>query len=320
MAQGLQSMEPAPPLPPPVDGSDSEDAFSDEPLPPDILSEAEERPAKRRAARQQLVGPKVRKTPGSSVQRAAKTSAPQAAAGSVLRQARVPEHGDAIMEVFCPPRLVPAAAARGLSAKYSLDKEGSPVWDADSETDRRIAHAYVDQRMPYLLLLSPECRMYSILQRNCNLAKMDPAAVQQQQEQADRHIEFCCQLMRKQADGQRYFVMEQPAGASSWNLPCVQAMRRSLPNVALITFPQCRFGLRDPQGRPLQKHTGFLTNLHTIVERFAGLKCICALRGEEHGRIEGTVDGHKVSRWAQAYPDKLVQGLVSCVEEGLRGD
>ena len=171
-------MQLAPPLPPPVDASSSEDASpADEPLPPDILSDAEERPVKRQACSSQSAAQAKVARPAKARTSAAPAHQPRvakcavaktcAAGGIFVRQTCVPDSVDAVMEVFCPPRLVPAAKAHGLSAKHSLDKEGSPTWDADSEIDRRLALAYVAQRKPYLLLLSPECRMYSILQRNC---------------------------------------------------------------------------------------------------------------------------------------------------------
>ena len=231
------------------------------------------------------------------------------------RPAVRPDFEDHVMEVFCPPRLVPAARTRGLSGQFSLDKDGSPVWDANGEHGRRQAFDCLRASKPLFLLLSPECRMYSILQRNCNLAKMDPVKVKLQQEEADQHVHLCCQLIDEQCASGRFFLMEQPASASSWQLPCLQRIQASRPDIKLITFPQCRFGLRDLEGRPLQKHTGFLTNLSTVVERFAGLKCICSLRGETHGRIEGTQQGVRLSRWAQSYPPELVQALVTCVQE-----
>ena len=122
--------------------------------------------------------------------------------------------------------------------------------------------------------------MYSIMQRNTNLARMDPAVVASRQQAADLHMKLCAELMVMQASAGRKFVLEHPAGAASWSLPCIQKLREDVPDAVLLTFAQCRFGLRDPDGKPLQKLTSFLTNMRSIIERFAGLQCICKLRGE----------------------------------------
>ena len=82
---------------------------------------------------------------------------------------RLPVYVDAVMEIFSPPRLAPVAKQYGLAAQYSFDK---PEWDADDEICRRYLRAILDKQKPYMLVLSPECRMHSILQRDCNLAKM----------------------------------------------------------------------------------------------------------------------------------------------------
>ena len=143
------------------------------------------------------------------------------------------------------------------------------------------------------------------------------AVVASRQQAADLHMKLCAELMVMQASAGRKFVLEHPAGAASWSLPFFQKLREDMPDAVLLTFAQCRFGLRDPDGKPLQKLTGFLTNMRSIIERFAGLQCICKLRGEGHGRIQGVVQGKLVSRWAQKYPAQMVDALVDCCQQDL---
>ena len=149
--------------------------------------------------------------------------------------------------------------------------------------------ALVDRRRKYLLTLS-------ILQRNSNISCMDPLSFAQQQTTTDDHMTLCAQLMLLQAAAHRKFLLEQPSSASSCQLPDIQNVMDTVPDVFLISFPQCRFGLWDPERNSLLKRTKFLTNMRSVVRRFAGAKCICALLGEEHGRIEGAMGGHRVSR------------------------
>ena len=221
-----------------------------------------------------------------------------------------PSYSHALMEVFSTPRLVPVAAAHGLLAQHSLDKDSPAAWQADCAADRERARELVRSCRPYMLMLSPECTMYSIMQRNTNLARMDPAVVASRQQAADLRMKLCAELMVM-------LVLEHPAGAASWSLPCIQKLREDVPDAVLLTFAQCRFGLRDPDGKPLQKLTSFLTNMRSIIERFAGLQCICKLRGEGHGRTQGVVQGKRVSRWAQKYPAQMVDALVDCCQQDL---
>ena len=83
-----------------------------------------------------------------------------------------PSYSHALMEVFSTPRLVPVAAARGLLAQHSLDKDSPAAWQADCAADRERARELVRSCRPYMLMLSPECTMYSIMQRNTNLGSI----------------------------------------------------------------------------------------------------------------------------------------------------
>ena len=119
-----------------------------------------------------------------------------------------PSYSHALMEVFSTPRLVPVAAARGLLAQHSLDKDSPAAWQADCAADRERARELVRSCRPYMLMLSPECTMYSIMQRNTNLARMDPAVVASRQQAADLHMKLCAELMVMQASAGRKFVLE----------------------------------------------------------------------------------------------------------------
>ena len=86
----------------------------------------------------------------------------------------------------------------------------------------------------------------------------------EQQATADKHMGLCAELMLLQAAGQRKFLLEQPSSASSWQLPVIQDVTRRVPDVFLISFPQRRFGLRDPQGRPLITKENEVPDQHEV--------------------------------------------------------
>ena len=223
--------------------------------------------------------------------------------------------GDAVMEVFCPPRLVAEAQARGLKASISLDKDTG--WNANVALEKEHARALLEKHRPWLLLVSPECRMYSIMQRNCNQKKMDPKLWDQQMVEADDHVDFSMELCIAQGRAQRKFVFEHPSGAASWKKSSVQQVLREVPGARIVNFAQCRFGLQAPNGKPLQKLTKFLTNSKAVIQAFQGCQCVCTSLGLTHAQIEGSMQGHKMSRWAQKYPATLVSALIDCCQREM---
>ena len=222
---------------------------------------------------------------------------------------------DCLMEVFCPPRLVAEANRRGLRASVSLDQ--TTGWDANKTAEKQSGRILLATRKPWLLLVCPECRMFSILQRNVNVPKMDPTAVAHQMEEAIDHVAYSCELCVEQARSGRKFVFEHPSGASNWREEAIQNLLVEVPDARVISFAQCRYGLRAPDGRPMQKLTKFLTNSKAIIEEFAGRSCVCHLFDLQHAKIEGNMDGVKLSRHAQIYPPKLVRALVDCCQREL---
>ena len=72
--------------------------------------------------------------------------------------------------------------------------------------------------------------------------------------------------------GGRKFLHEHPAGASSWMLECVEAIRK-LEGVTVTVADQCMYGLktwstnRHVADTPAQKRTRFMTNNRAIANR-----------------------------------------------------
>ena len=217
---------------------------------------------------------------------------------------------EALTEFFSPPRFVPVCVANGLPASLSWDLEFG--WDANLQRDRDRAWKALDEQDPLLTTMSPECTMFSILQTNVNIAKMNPEVVERRVKVAIEHMKYCAEIARSRSAKGRKFLLEHPSGASSWKLPCIQALCRELPNCRIAHFAQCRYGLKSPAGKPIQKLTKFLTNCDSIFHEFNGKGCQCE---EEHQVIQGSVDGIKLSKWAQVYPKPLVQAVVDCCRQ-----
>ena len=62
-------------------------------------------------------------------------------------------------------------------------------------------------------------------------------------------------------------------------------------------------GLVCPEGHPLQKRTVFLSNSLMLVQPLA--KLCKGKHKKPHRRIEGSVKGHRLSTWSQAWPKRM---------------
>ena len=84
-------------------------------------------------------------------------------------------------------------------------------WDFSKEEDKERARKYQEEEKPLFIVGSPMCRMFSPLQN------MSPwTARKQKQLEADiEHLKFMVEIYRKQVEEGRYFIHEDPAGASS---------------------------------------------------------------------------------------------------------
>ena len=153
--------------------------------------------------------------------------------------------------------------------------------------------------------------MFSALQTLYNKNKMEKSVWNHRMGEAVVMWNYALEVAELQVKKNRGFVLEHPSSASSWKESKVDDVL-SLPGVKLISFDQCRFGLKSPMGKPMRKATRFLTNMDSVVVRFAGRRCLCA---EPHREIQGSEAGHRLSVYAQSYPPMLVQGLAAAASE-----
>jgi hypothetical protein len=223
----------------------------------------------------------------------------------------------ALTEIFSPPRFVKRCQEIGLPATHSWDL--TTGWNANNPADLQEVETYLNKEDPELTTMSPECTMFSIMQRNCNLKKMmetNPLEVERRMAEAIRHFDWCIEIARQRAAKGRKFLLEHPSSASSWNLRSVLQLCQDIPGCRFCCFAQCRYGLKGPgaDGKPMRKLTKFLTNSDAIYQEFHGKKCLCRSQGLVHQKIEGSINGVSLSKFAQIYPAPLVQAVVSCCQ------
>ena len=88
----------------------------------------------------------------------------------------------------------------GLSPGHSLDSTNG--WDFTVEAHRKKAWNLVKQTKPYMLIGSPPCTMFSMLQElNKHMHRDDPewmGEIEKRWRVAVQHIDFCVQVYRLQ--------------------------------------------------------------------------------------------------------------------------
>ena len=120
-----------------------------------------------------------------------------------------------ISEVFSPPRVTEMAVKFGLKPGDAMDLITG--WNFDREDHRQRARELIQQHRPKLLIGSPDCTMFSQLQK---LSEWNDQTTSRWN-QARRHLQFVCELYRDQVRRGVWFLHEHPIGASSWRERCV---------------------------------------------------------------------------------------------------
>ena len=117
-----------------------------------------------------------------------------------------------ITEVYSPERVAKVAKKFGLVAGSSMDLTNG--WDFNIEDHKRKALAAIRNEQPFLLIGSPPCTYFSMLQE-LNIAVNGHKEgwmekFNKEKEKAKRQVEFCCVLYRQQLAIGRHFPSRAP--------------------------------------------------------------------------------------------------------------
>ena len=210
-----------------------------------------------------------------------------------------------ITEVYSPARITETCRRFRLIPGCALDLQTG--WDFSKASDRARALQKIEDEAPLLIVGSPPCTLFSILQEMSKAKRGgDPqwmAAFEKKLEQAKVHVRFCCLLYRMQAQAGRYWLHEHPWLARSWGMPEVQELLRD-PRTNLVEAHLCQFGLTTPlkdgsEGTaPAKKPTGFMTN-SWLIARALDKRC-----HDDHLHCE-LMNGR--ARQAAIYPRQLCE-------------
>ena len=105
-------------------------------------------------------------------------------------------------EIYSPPRVAEMARKLGMAQGFSLDltcpTAGGYRWDFWRRDCRRRALELVRAMKPYMLMLSPECRIWSQLQNCCATTVETQERLARWRRKAEIHLKFCSMLCWEQ--------------------------------------------------------------------------------------------------------------------------
>ena len=169
---------------------------------------------------------------------------------------------------------------------------------------------------PFMLVGSPPCTMFSILQ-NGNRHRHTPAAWAEMMKKAEVHIQFCITLYEIQRRAGRYYLHEHPRTATSWGLKGIQRFKQYA-DTQFIHCNMCQFGMvttHKGQTGLVEKATTFMTNSDEVAVRL-NRRCSKTHKTEHlHLPIWG-----KRARDAQVYPKELCKAVTEGVWAQRRAD
>ena len=211
-----------------------------------------------------------------------------------------------VMELFSPERITKEIKKGEYPHLQTTEPAAFDLqegWDFFDAKDRKLFWDTLEAEDPDLVLMTPECRGFSTLMQ-VNWQRMDEENRKRLQASAMAMFHFCIQVAEHRIRRGRYFVIEQPDKASSWNTHAARWLQQQS-DVMLLSFDQCMVGLQVSDEGLSQKRTSFMLNHEGIAVVMAEVQCN---KRHEHVRLE-----NGLPRLAQVWP----AGLVTKVIEGL---
>ena len=215
-----------------------------------------------------------------------------------------------IAEAYSIPRMTDMAKKLGYTEGFALDlrnaDEDGEVWDLSNAHIQQKALELQARMAPHMLIVSPPCTWFSILQE-WDVGKMEVNRVSEQLKNAMNHLAFAVILCNRQAQAGRKFMFEHLASASSWTTAIMNKLYQQ-PNTQKVTFDFCMAGMKsiDDQGEaPARKRTGILTNSNAVADMLRQFQCDGMHR---HVRLLGGK-----AKYCERYPEEFCEKVCKTV-------
>ena len=210
-----------------------------------------------------------------------------------------------VAELYNPNRFQDKLDKYGLCRGQAFDlKLGH---DLTKHNMRQEVRRYVREMKPGLVIISPPCTLFSLLQnlnRNFQNPEANPEFLRRLIE-AKVLLRFGIEIAFEVLKYGGSFVFEHPLTSRAWMDNLMQKRIQS-PEVHMAACDQCQFGLRAQSGALHRKSTGFLSNNVQILDQ---LRRRCD-GSHFHEPVLGRDEGGLRSLQAQHYPPRLVEAIL----------
>jgi hypothetical protein len=210
-----------------------------------------------------------------------------------------------VAELYNPNRFQDKLDKYGLCRGQAFDlKLGH---DLTKHNMRQEVRRYVREMKPGLVIISPPCTLFSLLQnlnRNFQNPEANPEFLRRLIE-AKVLLRFGIEIAFEVLKYGGSFVFEHPLTSRAWMDNLMQKLIQS-PEVHMAACDQCQFGLRAQSGALHRKSTGFLSNNVQILDQ---LRRRCD-GSHFHEPVLGRDEGGLRSLQAQHYPPRLVEAIL----------
>ena len=218
-----------------------------------------------------------------------------------------------VAEIYNPKRFQGEARKQKLIPGEAFDL--SLGHDLLNNRMRDEVRKYIKTVKPGLVIISPPCTLFSLLQ-NLNMNRRNPEALRKFLKDLMRAkvlLRFGVEIIEMVMSYGGFFVFENPLTSKVWQEKSVQKLIEE-PSTILASGDQCMYGLLDIYGRRMKKPTGWITNSKIIAERL-GKRC----DGEhEHQQVIGNDEGGRRSKQAQIYSPELVSTILRAYREEIQ--
>ncbi|CAJ1430110.1 unnamed protein product, partial [Effrenium voratum] len=181
-------------------------------------------------------------------------------------------------------------------------------WDIGNKSHQQMLWSAFEEFQPGTLQASPDCAPWSV---SGNAKDYD-------QRMQERHAErpsltFLKQMFSEQAAAGRGYCLEQPLGSAMWQSSPLEI--DGLPEAKnRQRVDQCMHGAEDEKGNPVQKATGFGSNIRF---RYTAKRC-SGHKGRPHGQLQGNYQGFSRTAMSAVYPKRMCHNMVKDIQGFLQ--
>ncbi|CAK0848557.1 unnamed protein product, partial [Prorocentrum cordatum] len=205
------------------------------------------------------------------------------------------------------------AKGHGWMQSQPLDVDHSPDYDLLKGPGRALFYRILDLHWPYITVLAFPCHPWSLMTNMNRLTDWDEV-----RRSARRYLLLVRRVSRCVHARGRYFLIEQPLTALSWEYDGILIRLWDLEGVVFVRGDQCAYGACDKDtGKPIEKPTGWLANSAAGANH---LSKRCACPPGAHQQLLGRNSGGYRAQQAAAYPVGLAKAFCRGVLQQMQID